>query len=377
MTPSCAEHRQGGPVGSSPAVAVPPPGWVTVLPYLPAVVVLLMFRSVLPVTLCDDAYISFRVADNLAHGNGWSFNPGEQLYVATNPLWVALLALLHAAGAEILSAARFLGTLFEILLLLTLVHWGGRLREGSWAGMLAAVLLVANPVFLLTSFSGMELPMYLFIFVLAAYLMSQRRAGAAAAVAATAVWVRFDGLIVYGVALAWIVVTHRNEIRNRFTPFALKMLPSWVMVGAYFAFGIVVFGTAVPVSVQRKAAFAPIPFSAEWMNGVGALAGEFFKAGLGRSAYWYVSATPYWLFGITAIIGIVLHLLRRDRTLLPLLAMTAACVGAFVGSGTVYATNFPWVLCADPARMVSPGCVRLPGSIGKCTYGVALRQEGG
>ena len=41
--------------------------------------------------VCDDATISLRYADNLAHGHGLVFNHGERVQGFTNPLWTLLL----------------------------------------------------------------------------------------------------------------------------------------------------------------------------------------------------------------------------------------------------------------------------------------------
>ena len=43
----------------------------------------------------DDAYIDFRVVDNLLHGLGPVFNAGERVEAYTSPLWVAILAAVH------------------------------------------------------------------------------------------------------------------------------------------------------------------------------------------------------------------------------------------------------------------------------------------
>ena len=50
--------------------------------------------------LCDDAYISFRYADNWARGLGPVFNAGERVEGYTNFLWTALLAGLIKLGAH-------------------------------------------------------------------------------------------------------------------------------------------------------------------------------------------------------------------------------------------------------------------------------------
>ena len=44
--------------------------------------------------LFDDAYASLRYASNLAHGQGFVFNPGERVLGTTSPLHTLLLAAL-------------------------------------------------------------------------------------------------------------------------------------------------------------------------------------------------------------------------------------------------------------------------------------------
>src|SRR5437870_12103606 len=59
----------------------------------------------------DDPYIHFQFARNLAHGAGFSFNPGEPTPGATSPLWCILLAAGHVLGAPLEPLAIALGTL--------------------------------------------------------------------------------------------------------------------------------------------------------------------------------------------------------------------------------------------------------------------------
>ena len=145
------------------------------------VITLLLARSLLPVTICDDAFITFRVSANTASGLGMVFNPGEDTYISTSPAWVLLLAVTRLLAGDVVLAAKMLGAVFEVLLVLSVVYLGARTGSGPAAGMFAALLLVTNPVFLLTSFSGMELPLYLLVIVLTALSLSRRRYVAAMA----------------------------------------------------------------------------------------------------------------------------------------------------------------------------------------------------
>lgn len=57
--------------------------------------------------LCDDAFITFHYARNLADGNGLVFNPGEWVEGYTNFLWTAVLGGVGAVGIDIPMAGLF------------------------------------------------------------------------------------------------------------------------------------------------------------------------------------------------------------------------------------------------------------------------------
>jgi len=89
--------------------------------------------------LCDDAFIAFRYARNLAAGHGAVFNPGERVEGYTSFLWVAVNAAVIRLGglpeiwAPRLSAAAALSALAVLL-------WReARRRAGAWIfGVLTA-----------------------------------------------------------------------------------------------------------------------------------------------------------------------------------------------------------------------------------------------
>ncbi|HMJ10771.1 MAG TPA: hypothetical protein VK524_05155, partial [Polyangiaceae bacterium] len=63
-------------------------------------------------TLFDDAFISFRYAQNLVHGRGLVFNVGERVEGYTNFLWVLVLAGAGRLGFDIVRCATVLGIVF-------------------------------------------------------------------------------------------------------------------------------------------------------------------------------------------------------------------------------------------------------------------------
>src|SRR5690606_26802938 len=72
-----------------------------------AVVTLAILQALRALWLTDDAFISFRYAENLVAGHGLVFNPGERVEGITNPAWTLWIAVGHALGwrAEIWSTA--------------------------------------------------------------------------------------------------------------------------------------------------------------------------------------------------------------------------------------------------------------------------------
>ena len=50
--------------------------------------------------VCDDAYITFRVVDNLWHGYGLRWNISERVCVYTNPLMMLSMAALYPLTNE-------------------------------------------------------------------------------------------------------------------------------------------------------------------------------------------------------------------------------------------------------------------------------------
>lgn len=251
------------------------------LPYLIPILALTSFRLLLPVYICDDAYISFRTAHNLAEGNGMVVNPGEWIFVVTSPLWVLLLAGMRAVVHDTVLASVILGFFFEAILLISIVKFSNKLPNGRKTGMLAAVLLCSNPVFLLTSFSGMELALYLFAIVLTMYLLAEGRFTLGLTVAAVAVWIRFDGFLVYFAALTWSFWAQRGEIRSNSKVLLLRYLPSLALVAGYLLIGFLLFETMIPTSVLRKASLSPDVFSTQWFTGAFTISKEFLRSFVG------------------------------------------------------------------------------------------------
>ena len=119
----------------------------------------------------DDAFISFRYAENLATGSGPVFNPGERVEGYTSFLWVLVLAGSRALGLDTAAAARTLGSVFAALTVLLVLN-GHRLcpRIDEKICLAAAVMLGSCGVFTPWAMSGMEVTLFTFLLLLATLL---------------------------------------------------------------------------------------------------------------------------------------------------------------------------------------------------------------
>ena len=111
----------------------------------------------------DDAYISFRYAQNAILGNGLFFNPGERVEGFTNFLWTALTIPLEGAHVDIGRASMLLGALFALGVMWLVVRFAKLVDAPRAVGILAALLLAADGSFVLWSVSGLETVMFAFL----------------------------------------------------------------------------------------------------------------------------------------------------------------------------------------------------------------------
>lgn len=115
----------------------------------------------------DDAYISFRYAENLTAGNGLRFNTNDpRVEGYSNFLWIMVCAALHQSGLDLPTTAPHVGRIFGVLTVLVL--WMLYLRRNvSPLGMLVSLLLVATSgPFVIYAASGLETALFAFLLVL-------------------------------------------------------------------------------------------------------------------------------------------------------------------------------------------------------------------
>ncbi len=125
---------------------------VAALSFAAVALALALVRAFDQAWLADDAFISFRYARNLAHGDGLVWNPGERVEGYTNFLWTVVLA----AGERLGVASPYLSTALSVGSVVALVLVGTRaLTRPGWVP-LGPVLLAGSLPFLEFTTSGLE-----------------------------------------------------------------------------------------------------------------------------------------------------------------------------------------------------------------------------
>ncbi|HEY0782984.1 MAG TPA: hypothetical protein VGE98_11040 [Thermoanaerobaculia bacterium] len=211
-----------------------------------------------PYLVLDDAFISFRYADNLAHGLGLVYNAGERVEGYTNFLWTALLAAGARLGLSLprLAVALALGAALATLPLLL----GLARAVAGWGPH--AVLLAALPPLLVAAMgsqarlamSGMETLPFVLLLTLAAWLLFLRDRPAAAGVAfAAAALTRPEGAMYALVALATIALGDESPRREQLKRALRLLLPLVAIYLPYFLWRWHYYGDLLPNTFYAKA----------------------------------------------------------------------------------------------------------------------------
>lgn len=282
-------------------------------------------------TEIDDAYITFRHAENLARGHGPVFNVGERVEGSSSFLSVVLLAAGYRIGVTPMTASLWLGMAALVALVITTFASVRMLvgrRGGDWLGLLSAACVASSTTLAYYAASGMETTLYaaLALLGLALFLTVQRESARKwwPIVFGLAAWTRPEGswffLLTWGLLTLQLVGKESWEIALRKSASALAWFA--IVFGPLLVFRRLYYGAWIPNSVLAKsggmdailAMPAAVAVSTLW-KGAGVVAAKAFLNRFGPLLF----VLPLGLLN------------RRLRTATaPLLAFVAACMAVVV-----------------------------------------------
>ncbi len=204
----------------------------------------------------DDAFISFRYAQNVAHGHGFVFNPGERVEGYSNFTWVVVAAAALHGGADPEQAAKAVGLLAGALALVLSWLLARRLVGNSGLGALIAPFHIAiSPVLVQHAVNGLETAFFAVLLVGAVLL----------ATGAPALWRRASFVVVLvllamtrpeGPLFALVILAVRGmQMRSNdrtWRPALLDAAAFGILFGAYFVWRWSYFGLLFPNTFYAK-----------------------------------------------------------------------------------------------------------------------------
>lgn len=219
----------------------------------------------------DEAYVPFAYARTLTDAGTWALHPAMQSAAgAIAPLYVMLLAVLGflVGDAFTLAAVVGIGSLAAVAVLVFRI--GIRLfpRE-HWLAATAALLTILVPHVQSTAVSGLGTMLDAALLLGAIHAWQLRRGTLAGVLAALAVWMRPDALVL-ATALALAAVWQHRFARGEASapetavPAGLRggMLALAAGIVAYIGFNLLVGGSILPTSIDaRIATFRALPGS--------------------------------------------------------------------------------------------------------------------
>ena len=305
----------------------------------------------------DDAFITWRMARNVAQGLGGVYNPGDRLQATSSPLHMLFCAgLWWLLGARAILADRVLGCFVDAsttLLIIQLTYEIGcqHAQTGS-AAIGAACAGALHAVSGHTAFvapAGLETPYYALAVVAACRYAGLGRFQAAAALGSIAALLRPDGALVWAVAGA-------SALQQRRLGTFLKASTVWLLPGLVWQ--LAYYGSLVPQTVVAKS-LVERSAQREW----GELLQAFFIGGRRQLLCSALFALGWYCGG-------------RSRAARPLLLWTLAYAVAFSSFGAWW----PWYwapLAAAMAVWAGLGLTFLTDLVGRRASSRGMAPVGG
>lgn len=205
----------------------------------------------------DDAWITYRYAENLAAGEGFVYNPGERVYGTTTPLLTLLLAGADLAGVPLPAASLALALAATAAALGWLALLAAPRIGAAWAALVLGLLAVA-PSHVVWSVSGMETALFV-AFLAGAFLAYERGRWTLLGLAAAGAFLtRIDAVVLLAAVAATellLALLPAAASSDRPAPARGRRRAALVFLAAvapWLAFALLYFGSAVPQAVWAK-----------------------------------------------------------------------------------------------------------------------------
>ena len=246
----------------------------------------------------DDAFISFRYAENLLRGNGLVWNPGERVEGYSNFLWTLLIALGMLMGFDPVPWSQLLGMISFVLSLYCTFRIAWICFGSRFIALMTVILLGWNFTFHSFATGGLETQFQTFLLVAMAYLLVRMSNGPGlnnrglvifAIGSACAMMTHLDSIIVCGFFTGYLlllILRSDAEWKLKHVYLVALLLPQIILLAPWLIWKVWYYGGVFPNSFYLKTSAA---FSGYVLHGV---------------RYLDVFIVSYWLFPL-CVLGLI------------------------------------------------------------------------
>jgi hypothetical protein len=275
--------------------------------------------------ICDDAYISYRYANNLLAGLGLVFNAGERVEGYTNFLWTLWISPGLALGYSAEGWSQLWGIACYVGSVSLLIVYHFRLRQLVSAGQLALPIAALGAAFhvdwSIYATSGLETSLYTFLLLAGYLLLTSADLGTKQLVAGglalgLAALTRPDGVLLAVIAGLFVMLTAKPWFQRALI-YGLSFAVLWV---PFVAWRLLYYEDFFPNTYYAKSAYLT------WYAQGWQYAGLFFRK------YWALLPAPLCLLGMLWRTWRLPAKPSQEGRLLP----QALLAGAFAFTYTVY-----------------------------------------
>ncbi len=202
----------------------------------------------------DDTYIYLKFAKNLISGNGMSFNPGQVSYGFTSPLWLFIISLGGAVGADLFIAAKGIDLVIACLALLAFYLVANEVVRDAAVAICATVAFSANAWMVRWAGSGMETSLSVALVLLTFLYCLRNEYFASVVMAGLLSLARPEGALIVPLILADLFLNSENK--RRATKMGAALLIIFAMIQApWLLYAFRTFNSILPNTALAKMGF--------------------------------------------------------------------------------------------------------------------------
>ncbi|MBA4313188.1 MAG: hypothetical protein C0417_11225 [Chlorobiaceae bacterium] len=219
----------------------------------------------------DDAFISFRYAQNFINGEGLVWNTNERVEGYTNFLWTMLMSAGMICEMNPITCSYFFGLLFFAISLIVTYKTARLLFKSHDSAFLIMLFLGLNYTFLAFATGGLETQMQTAFLVSCFYLtikiMNIPQVGVInylylSIVLSLAVLIRLDsGIIVVPIVIFTVIKIYSQDSSTalKFKRIVTLFIPMALIIGTWFIWKLSYYGNILPNTFYVKASAITSP----------------------------------------------------------------------------------------------------------------------